>query len=971
MNAIYKDLGDYLYKHSVKKNPTTTTSPAAPITITNTRIGDKSSNIFGGSYCIPEIEYEHPFLSLYHKEVILGGKSEYLTEKQRENDGCIAIDIDLRYEYGTTERKHSKEHVEDMRDIYLDELKKIYQIDNGTIIPVYVFQKPNVNRIEEKKITKDGVHMIIGLQADRIVQRILRARVMKKVKEAWEDLPIINNWDDVFDEGITNGGTNWQLYGSQKPNNEKYELVYVFAAEYDATDTEFRVVETPISKFDMEKNIYKLSVRYPNHLSLFIKNSFASEYEEFKNKLACGSSTSNYINNNNNNYNHNQQITSDQAMQIVNIKNREELDFALNNFLENLQSVDRELNETYLYMNILPPTYYEDGSYAKWVRVLWVLKNTSPRLLIVWIAFCAKASNFMFSSIPELCERWYKTDLRQHNGLTKRSLINWVKADAKDEYEKVRKETIGWYIDETLSKSSDCGDWDLANVLYQMFKDRYVCVSVKSGIWYEYKNHRWHENDSGTTLRKSISLDMRELYTDIATDFLGQTTSTVNNNLLVEGIQETNRAAATAAGATTNQDEQKKNRTQTALKICTRLARTNDKKNIMTEAKELFYDGTFLAKLDINPYLLCFKNGVIDFKEKIFRNGNPEDNISICTNINYVKLTEAHQPTIDEINDFMDKLFPEKELCEYMWDHLASCLIGTSSNQTFNIYIGFGQNGKSVLVNLMEKVLGDYKGDVPLTLVTEKRGKVGGLAPEIVQLKGKRYAVMQEPSKGDRINEGIMKQLTSGKDQIQGRAPYMPQTISFIPQFNLVVTANVFMEIKSNDHGTWRRIRAVPFKSLFTDTPVEGDPEKPFQFKLDKHIDEKFDEWKEIFASMLVDRVYVTGGSVKDCEIVLAKSNEYRKSQDYMSEFAHDRIVHEKGGCVRKTELNSEFTLWYTSNHGIKGPPPRDLHEFMDREFGRQRNGAWVGIKINYEKQKTEFNDDDTTVDEFEDDIEL
>ena len=179
------------------------------------------------------------------------------------------------------------------------------------------------------------------------------------------------------------------------------------------------------------------------------------------------------------------------------------------------------------------------------------------------------------------------------------------------------------------------------------------------------------------------------------------------------------------------------------------------------------------------------------------------------------------------------------------------------------------------------------------------------------------------------------------------------------------------MEIKSNDHGTWRRIRAVPFKSLFTDTPVEGDPEKPFQFKLDKHIDEKFDEWKEIFASMLVDRVYVTGGSVKDCEIVLAKSNEYRKSQDYMSEFAHDRIVHEKGGCVRKTELNSEFTLWYTSNHGIKGPPPRDLHEFMDREFGRQRNGAWVGIKINYEKQKTEFNDDDTTVDEFEDDIEL
>ena len=61
------------------------------------------------------------------------------------------------------------------------------------------------------------------------------------------------------------------------------------------------------------------------------------------------------------------------------------------------------------------------------------------------------------------------------------------------------------------------------------------------------------------------------------------------------------------------------------------------------------------------------------------------------------------------------------------------------------------------------KCLGDYKGDVPLTLVTDKRAKVGGLTPEIVKLKGIRYAVMQEPSKDDIINEGVLKQLTSEK----------------------------------------------------------------------------------------------------------------------------------------------------------------------------------------------------------------
>ena len=408
-------------------------------------------------------------------------------------------------------------------------------------------------------------------------------------------------------------------------------------------------------------------------------------------------------------------------------------------------------------------------------------------------------------------------------------------------------------------------------------------------------------------------------------------------------------------------EEYGKNRSSKILGICQRLGKTTDKKNIMTEAKELFYDGSFLSKLDTNPYLLCFTNGVIDFKNKEFRKGQPEDNISMCTNINYTPLTPAiHQPIIDEINDFMRKLFPEPSLCEYMWDHLASTLSGTSVNQTFNMYIGAGQNGKSVLVDLMSKVLGEYKGDVPLTLVTDKRGKVGGLAPEIVQLKGIRYAVMQEPSKGDVINEGIMKQLTSGKDPIQGRAPYMPETISFLPQFSLVVTCNTLMGVKANDHGTWRRIRACPFKSLFTENPVEGDKEKPYQFKLDKYIDEKFDDWKEVFAAMLVARAFATNGIVKDCDIVMAKSNEYRQSQDYISEFVNDRVVRDVIGKIKKMELNNEFSIWHMANYGGKGPSPKDLHEFMDKEFGRQQNSTWSGVKIRYERDEVQFETEET-----------
>ena len=70
-----------------------------------------------------------------------------------------------------------------------------------------------------------------------------------------------------------------------------------------------------------------------------------------------------------------------------------------------------------------------------------------------------------------------------------------------------------------------------------------------------------------------------------------------------------------------------------------------------------------------------------------------EDNISKSTNIIYQELNILRdQAIIDQINDFMCKLFPEKELLEYMWDHLASCLIGMNQNQTFNIYTGSGRN---------------------------------------------------------------------------------------------------------------------------------------------------------------------------------------------------------------------------------------------------------------------------------------
>jgi P4 family phage/plasmid primase-like protien len=944
------NLENYLKQKSINKEV-----PQSP---TNTRIGDKKkeSKIYGGSYHIPSEEYNTKFLPLYAEKVFKKREPEYLTEKQLDTDGPIYIDMDLHFKHDVGGRLIDKDYIDDLMDTYLDELKNMFQFDDEQHFDLFIMQKPSVNRLADGSKTKDGLHIMICFQADRVMQIILRDRVMKQIAEKWDNLPIINKWDDVFDEGITIGYTNCQLYGSRKPDNEAYAITYAYDIVFDKSDGNFQINPVELQTFDIVKNIHKLSVRHSDIPVFFMKNEFATVYNEYKRLRQGGSPGGNKTSSVQRTTSTMQfDINSSGLVAVVrNIKSPDDLDLVLNQFLDTINKNEYDLREAHEYAMTLPVSYYGEGSYMKWMKVGWALKNIDDKLLISWIKFSSQSKAFKYVDIPDLCDRWMKMNVRKFDGVTKRSLMHWSKQDAYDKYIKVREDSIDHAIeltitgtsasmsgDSKMSNKGECGDFDLAKVLYILYKDEFVCTSVKSNIWYQYIKNRWIEIDSGTTLRKAISTEMRELYNKKTFGQLSVMMTVTNNPASAE-----------------NDDEQtniRKIRSQRILNICQRLNRTSDKKNIMTEAKELFYDGNFMDKLDTNPNLMCFNNGVIDFKEKIFRNGRPEDCLSLCTNTDYYPLDRVRDAEkMKEIEGFLRTLFPDNELYNYMFDHLASTLMGTTSNQTFNMYIGAGSNGKSKLVDFMKIVLGKYKGDVPLSLVTGDRTKIGGLSPEVVQLKGVRFAVMQEPSKGDRINEGKMKELTGG-DTIQARAPYQLQAISFTPQFKLVVCSNTMMEIKSNDHGTWRRIRVVQFKSLFTETPVFDDPEKPYQFKIIKNIEERFDDWKEVFTSMLVERAFETNGNVKDCNMVMAASNEYRESQDYISEFIRDKIVRDVDGKIKKTELNNEFQKWYMATYGRGGPNVKDVHDFIDKQFGKQKNQVWKGIKINYERDEFEM----------------
>ena len=927
-------LSDFLYKHRVQKGDT-----SKPIT--NTRIGNQELEIFGGKYSISHDTYADFLKNQYYREVFQKGQPEYLTETQLEK-GPLLIDIDLRHPYEVTMRQYTPEHIADLVGQYLETFKENLQIDDEAVIHAYLFQKPTVNRVADDKVTKDGAHIIFSLHLDHIAQQLIRTKMLEKVQQIWDDeMNITNSWDKVFDEGISKGTTNWQLVGSRKPGNEAYRLQSIFTATFDAQEQEFETEFADASTFDMAKDIFKLSARYPHHYEPFMTTAFLAEHTQLKEALSKPAEK----------HQHSTNQTVLHETDPLNISSHEELAEAIKQFLDSIPPDRYNEYEAYGYTMILPEKYYGQGSYDKWFQVGCALRNISKQLFIVWLAFSAQSATFSFASdVASLWEQWLKFESKS-NGLTLRSIMYWAKKDVPEKYKEIKSSSIDYYIENSLDnglsefavsdKKQMVSDWDLAKVLFQMKKDQYLCSSVKGNLWYNFKHHRWCIIDSGTSLRTAISMELRALYAKKAEQLASAKSALEDDDPKYKYLQA---------------------RMEKCLEIHGKLGRTSDKKNIMTEVRDMFYDENFDRNVDTNPHLLCVGNGIWDFKEGRFRDGKPEDYISMSTRVNYTPLSDKHQEQVKEIEDFFKKLFPIEELREYMWEHLASTLVGTALNQTFNNYLGGGRNGKSVLVSLMSKVLGDYKGELPLTaVVTSKRTAVGGLAPEIASLKGKRYVVMQEPRQGDVLNEGILKELTSGHDAIQARSLFsMP--VTFLPQFKLVVCANILPEIKAQDHGTWRRIRVVPFLSLFTEEPVDGDPYKPYQYKLDATIDDKFDDWKSVLLAMLVDRVLKTNGRVLDCETVLKASNEYKQKQDVITQFIDDRIEKAPGQWLSQTDANQGFKVWHEENFGSRGPQTKEIHTALDRRFGEHiKKKGWRDIRLVFDMdtQVEEVDSDD------------
>lgn len=474
-----------------------------------------------------------------------------------------------------------------------------------------------------------------------------------------------------------------------------------------------------------------------------------------------------------------------------------------------------------------------------------------------------------------------------------------------------------------ISKSSS--DYDLAKTIADMYGENYVCASIDNNIWFEFKEHRWVKTECAYTLRLLIPTKFRDF---------------------IRG--EADRVNAVIEKLTCDKDNDKLKKlsgiSQRLCEVSARLGRTNDIKNIMTQLKDILYEPKFFEKLDTKN-VLCCKNGVVDFTTKTFRAGLKTDYCSKTTGINYIE-NDANliQQDYDDLVDFLEKIFPFEDQRIFMFQHLASVIIGDCKNQQMFHYYGYGSNGKSMITKLMAKMLGEYAGTIPTTLICQKRGKIGSCSPEVAGLKGLKYAVLQEPTKGDTINEGIMKELT-GCDLISGRALYH-DTVSFYPSFTVVSALNHFYNINTTDHGTWRRQQVIKFYSSFLDiNGKDYDANNELHFPLDKNVADQFDRFKEPFLQFLVQTAFQTNGDIEKCSMVENDTMNYRYSQDRIGKFILENVIDDDKATITKSQINICANTWFEENYKYK-IPNKELYERLAEKYDCNKSGVYYGFTL-------------------------
>lgn len=224
-----------------------------------------------------------------------------------------------------------------------------------------------------------------------------------------------------------------------------------------------------------------------------------------------------------------------------------------------------------------------------------------------------------------------------------------------------------------------------------------------------------------------------------------------------------------------------------------------------------------LETFDADPWALNVANGILRLNEPRM----PDSPAPLYPHDAGARMTKMCPVVYDPLAEcprwrkYIGEVFEgAPDVALYVQKVLAYASCGDIGEQKMWFFFGAGRNGKSTIVQVISRVLGDYSALTPVASFLNKEHESGsGPSPDIARLPGVRLLRTSEPKVGARLDESIVKQISSGEPMAARHL--RKDFFEFKPSCKVIFSTNHKPTIVGKDEGIRRRIVLVPFMRQF------------------------------------------------------------------------------------------------------------------------------------------------------------
>ncbi len=218
---------------------------------------------------------------------------------------------------------------------------------------------------------------------------------------------------------------------------------------------------------------------------------------------------------------------------------------------------------------------------------------------------------------------------------------------------------------------------------------------------------------------------------------------------------------------------------------------------------------TTADSFDRDHLLFNVQNGTIDLRTGKLRPHRQTDLITMLAPVTYDPLSPC--PLWDSV---LARVLPDPDVRAWLQRFIGYALTGDVREQVLGFFYGSGANGKSVVIDVLMAIFGDYALRAAPDLVLSRHGEAH--PTEQADLEAKRLAACSEIEQGRAWAESTIKRIT-GDTTITARK--MRQNFYTFPATHkLIIAANTKPAVRGTDHAIWRRMCLLPFEVTI---PVE------------------------------------------------------------------------------------------------------------------------------------------------------